>query len=113
MAGQTTQATQLRKGVLELAILALLDKEPTYGGQIVAALAAHPGLDSGAGTVYPILTRLAKAGLLATKWQESPVGPPRKYYQLTATGRDALAAQHTAWTAMSSALNALLGGIDA
>ncbi|WP_205647306.1 hypothetical protein [Actinobaculum sp. 313] len=47
MAGQTTQATQLRKGVLELAILALLDKEPTYGGQIVAALAAHPGSTRG------------------------------------------------------------------
>ncbi|MCI1674914.1 MAG: PadR family transcriptional regulator [Ancrocorticia sp.] len=101
-------ATQLRKGVLELAILALLQSSPQYGGQIVDAL-AHAGLESSAGTVYPLLTRLAKAGLLSTQWRESPAGPPRKYYSITHTGKRALAAQARLWRDMNAAVNSLLG----
>ena len=102
--------TQLRKGVLELAILALLHETSRYGGEIVATLGQYEGLEAGAGTVYPLLTRLAKAGLLETQWKESPVGPPRKYYAITAQGRDALTAQTRVWKTMNSALESLLGG---
>ena len=106
-------ATQLRKGVLELAILALLHATPHYGGQIVGALGDYPGLEASAGTVYPLLTRLAKAGELTTEWRESPVGPPRKYYRITAHGLSALATQKEAWRNMSSAVENLLGATHA
>ena len=91
------EATQLRKGVLELAILSLLEREEMYGGQIVSTLADYPGLAAGTGTVYPLLTRLGKEKLVATTWRESRSGPPRKYYRLTAAGRRSLASQLAAW----------------
>ena len=62
-------ASQLRKGVLDLAVLALLADEAKYGSQIVDDLAARPALTITAGTVYPLLARLAKAGLVQTTWQ--------------------------------------------
>jgi PadR family transcriptional regulator, regulatory protein PadR len=69
-------ASQLRKGVIELAVLGLLAREPKYGSQLVEELAARPELAITAGTVYPLVARLAKAGLVTSTWQESPVGPP-------------------------------------
>ncbi|MCF2706678.1 PadR family transcriptional regulator [Arcanobacterium haemolyticum] len=101
-------ATQLRKGILELAILRLVKNEPMYGGQIIASLASYPGLNSPAGTVYPILTRLTKNSYLNPSWRESPVGPPRKYYAITAQGNKALAAQTQAWRTLVVALDSLL-----
>lgn len=95
--GVSDVATQLRKGVLELAILSLLEKEVRYGGQIVSILADYPGLAAGTGTVYPLLTRLGKEKLVTTTWRESASGPPRKYYRLTAAGRAALTGQLAAW----------------
>lgn len=104
-------ASQLRKGVLELAVLALVAREARYGSQIVDELAARPALAITAGTVYPLLARLARAGLVRTTWQESPVGPPRKYYALTSSGRGQLAAMAAAFGDISSALNDLLGDL--
>lgn len=101
-------AAQLRRGVIELAALALLAREPLYGAAIVDALAAHPGLDSNAGTVYPLLTRLRSGGLVTTEWQESPVGPPRKVYSLTSTGRSHLAAMTATWRTLSESITDLL-----
>ncbi|QGU08650.1 lineage-specific thermal regulator protein [Corynebacterium occultum] len=101
--------TQLRKGVLELAILTLLEREELYGAELVETLRQHPGLAAPAGTVYPLLTRLTKAGTLDTRWQESPLGPPRKYYSLTAAGstqRNTLARE---WRELHNAMNTLLG----
>lgn len=100
--------TQLRKGVIELAILALLSREAMYGGQIIATLESHPGLNSGAGTVYPLLTRLAKAKLVSTRWEESTSGPPRKYYELTPAGQTFLASSRNEWAAVVSAMNEVL-----
>lgn len=79
--------TQLRKGALELAILTLLAKDELYGGALVEQLGNYPGLAAPAGTVYPLLTRLAKNELVTTRWQESQSGPPRKYYSLTKKGQ--------------------------
>lgn len=104
-------ASQLRKGVLDLAVLALLTGEAKYGSQIVEELAARPALSITAGTVYPLLARLAKSGLVKTTWQESPVGPPRKYYTLTPSGRRQAAAMATAFGDVSAALNDLLKGL--
>jgi PadR family transcriptional regulator PadR len=101
-------ASQLRKGVIELAVLGLLAREPKYGSQLVEELAARPELAITAGTVYPLVARLAKAGLVTSTWQESPVGPPRKYYTLTAAGRDALAGMATTFAAVAAAVRGIV-----
>lgn len=104
---------QLRKGVLELAILSLLQGRARYGGEIVDELARRPGLEARAGTVYPLLTRLRTAGLVSTRWQESPAGPPRKYYELTAAGRQEMRTLAASWQQLTTALTGLLAEADA
>jgi len=101
-------ASQLRKGVLELAVLGLLAREPRYGSQLVEELAARPELAITAGTVYPLVARLAKAGLVTSTWQESPVGPPRKYYTLTPAGRDTLAGMAGTFAAVAAAVRGIV-----
>jgi PadR family transcriptional regulator, regulatory protein PadR len=78
---------QIRKGWLEVAILAILWQGRRYGLEIVRELEARSDLIVAEGTVYPVLSRLSKEGLLAAEWQESDSGHPRKYYSLTAAGR--------------------------
>lgn len=102
------RTAQIRKGVVELAVLGLLSDGERYGSQIVDELSAQPALALTAGTVYPLLSRLLKAGLIESTWRESPVGPPRKYYRLTAAGREAHLAQRAAWEAVRDALDTLL-----
>ncbi len=87
--------TQLRKGILELALLSALYRNTHYGYSLVRELTSSGAVELKEGTIYPILARLAKDGLVQTKWVESNQGPPRKYYTLTAAGR-----------AMCEALNA-------
>jgi PadR family transcriptional regulator PadR len=101
--------SQFRKGVVELAILALLHREEAYGGEIVDRLSAYPGLAISAGTAYPLLSLLKKAGLIASVWRESPVGPPRKYYRLSADGERAFAGMATSWNEMKNEMDDLLG----
>ncbi|NLA28104.1 MAG: helix-turn-helix transcriptional regulator [Propionibacterium sp.] len=104
--------TQLRKGALELAVLALLAQEPRYGVEIVDELARRPGLETSAGTIYPLLTRLKNSGLVTTTWRESPVGPPRKYYTLSASGVWHFKTQRDAWLRLSTALITLFKEIQ-
>jgi PadR family transcriptional regulator PadR len=89
--------TQMRKGLLELAVLASLRGRKLYGYDIVKRLAAVGGLVMTEGTVYPILSRFKKDGLVETTLVESPEGPARKYYQLTPRGRRLLADMLGAW----------------
>jgi PadR family transcriptional regulator, regulatory protein PadR len=100
--------SQFRKGVVELAILALLHHGEAYGGSIVDRLGGHPGLAISAGTVYPLLSRLKKAGLIDSSWRESPLGPPRKYYRLTAAGAKELNALSAVWGGVTRAMDELL-----
>lgn len=102
------RAAQLRKGVLELAIMAMLHEAETYGGQLVERLAQRPALAASPGTVYPLLSRLRSTGVVETTWRESPVGPPRKYYRLTNTGLAALAEMAISWRDLSAAMTAIL-----
>lgn len=81
--------TQLRKGILELAILGALSRGRHYGYSLVRTIAGDSTIDLTEGTIYPILSRLAKEGLVASEWVESSQGPPRKYYTLTAKGEEA------------------------
>lgn len=102
------QLTQFRKGAVELAILALLRSEELYAGEILARLSALPGLNAPSGTVYPLLNRLARAGLLLTTWRESAAGPPRKYYRLSGAGSDQLESLTRAWRTLSTSLTRLM-----
>jgi PadR family transcriptional regulator PadR len=98
---------QLKKGVLELCVLALLSRGDGYAYDIASQLAK--GIEMGEGTIYPLMRRLQDEGLVATYLVESPSGPPRKYYRLTDTGRQSLINQKADWTAFSRAVNAILG----
>jgi len=90
MAEETdNKATQLRKGILELAVMAVLYRKSHYGYSLVRNLTATDSIAIKEGTVYPILARLSREGLVRSQWVESSQGPPRKYYELTASGRTA------------------------
>jgi PadR family transcriptional regulator PadR len=99
--------TQLRKGALELAILNALNGDRLYGYDIVRILRGYEGLMIGDGTVYPILSRLKADGLVRATIEDSPDGPPRKYYELTRTGRDTLVEMNQAWESLVSSVEGL------
>lgn len=83
---------QVKKGWLELAILASLRDEELYGLEILRRLEEGTDLVVAEGTVYPILSRLKADGLVETRWVEGESGHPRKYYRLTSAGRSRAAA---------------------
>ncbi len=93
--------SQMRKGMLEYCILLLLEREAAYSSDIIKRL-KDANLLVVEGTLYPLLTRLKKDGLLAYEWQESTQGPPRKYYTLTADGKQFLDELDRAWTDIST-----------
>ncbi|AOZ72151.1 PadR family transcriptional regulator [Boudabousia tangfeifanii] len=97
--------SQLRKGAIELVILGLLDARPSYGGELLERLESEAGLEVSSGTVYPLLSRLRKSSLVATAWEESPVGPPRKVYELSPAGRERLALLRSEWDLLSAAVS--------
>ena len=78
---------QMRKGLLDLCILQALLSGEWYGYALVKALVAIPGIGVAEGSIYPLLSRLRKQGLVTTRLEESTEGPARKYYRLTETGR--------------------------
>ncbi len=108
--GETIQV-QLKKGVLELCVLALLNRADGYAYDIASRLAE--GIDMGEGTIYPLMRRLQEEGLVASYLTESPSGPPRKYYRLTDEGRRRFEAQKTEWAAFARAVDAILGDAPA
>jgi PadR family transcriptional regulator PadR len=81
------RVTQLRKGILELAVMGVLYREKHYGYSLVRALTETGSISLKEGTIYPILARLDRDGLVRSEWVESDQGPPRKYYALTSSGR--------------------------
>ena len=81
---------QARKGVLEMCVLAALDREERYGYELYKILQGIPGLTVTEGTLYPLLSRLRLQGLVGARLQESAEGPARKYYSLTENGREIL-----------------------
>lgn len=95
---------QMRKGVLELCILNMLQERDAYASEIIEEL-KKAELIVVEGTLYPLLTRLKNGGLLAYRWEESTSGPPRKYYTLTEIGRTALKELHVTWERLQEAVN--------
>ena len=98
---------QLKKGVLEMCVLALLSKGDNYAYDIASRMAEAVGM--GEGTVYPLMRRMQNDGLVSTYLVESASGPPRKYYKLTAEGKMALIAQRGEWEAFKLAVGRVLG----
>lgn len=106
---QTTGlTTQMRKGALEYCVLALLARAPRYGFELVQALGQVDGMLTTEGTIYPLLSRLRREGLVETAWRESTSGPPRRYYALTPQGEDALAAFRREWVTFRDAVDTIL-----
>ncbi len=99
---------QLRKGCLELAILAALWDGKLYGLEILRQLESDSDLIVSEGTVYPLLSRLKALGLVQSEWVESDAGHPRKYYALTSAGRQRVRQMAGMWTRFSSSMRRLL-----
>jgi len=87
---------QMKKGVLEYCTLAVLSGGAAYANDIIERLRGSD-LVVVEGTIYPLLTRMKNEGLLAYRWEESTMGPPRKYYELTENGRAFLLELHKTW----------------
>ena len=98
---------QLKKGALDLCVLALLSHGESYAYEIASTLVNAVGM--GEGTIYPLMRRMQDDGLVDTRLEESNSGPPRKYYRLTAAGRAAFTAQKREWRSFSDAVDRLLG----
>lgn len=96
----------MRKGMLEYCVLLHLSHGDAYASEILAALKAASLLVV-EGTLYPLLSRLKNDGLLSYRWEESPSGPPRKYYRLTPEGTALLLTLDEAWTDLSTAVDHL------
>ena len=99
---------QLRKGCLELAILAALWDGKLYGLEILRRLESESDLIVSEGTVYPLLSRLKALELVRSEWVESDAGHPRKYYALTAAGKRRANEMAAIWTRFSSSMGKLL-----
>lgn len=89
--------SQMRKGVLEYCILSILSRKEAYASSMLEELQAADMLVV-EGTIYPMLIRQKNQGLLTYRWEESPQGPPRKYYSITDKGREVLAQMDAEWT---------------
>ena len=98
--------SQMRKGMLEYCIMLLLRHRAAYASDIIANL-KEAELIVVEGTLYPLLTRLKKDGLLGNEWQESTQGPPRKYYTLTPDGEATLSELDKAWQEIAHTVNVL------
>ena len=101
--------TELRRGVLEHCVLAIVREGEVYAFELVRRLSDAGGLMTSEGTIYPLLARLRREGLVETTWRESDAGPPRRYYRITAAGERTLSAFLADWTAFRNAVDGLLG----
>lgn len=99
---------QFKKGVLNLCVLALLEKRDMYGYELVQAISTQ--IEISEGSVYPLLRRLTKDGLFTTYLEESSEGPPRKYYQITPQGIEELNSLRVEWESFITGVNTLIQG---
>jgi PadR family transcriptional regulator PadR len=98
---------QLKKGVLGMCVLALLAHGDSYAYEIASRLSQAVGM--GEGTIYPLMRRMQSDGLVATYLEESPSGPPRKYYRLTDAGHANLSAQLAEWRSFTVSVDEIIG----
>jgi len=100
--------SQVRKGMLDFVILLCLRKREYYGYELIKAIKAATELEISEGTIYPLLNRLKKEGLISSRWEEKESGIPRKYYLLADKGRAALAESKRSWLALNASLARLM-----
>src|SRR5688572_14716681 len=101
---------QLRKGAAELAVLAVLDREETYGVDLLERIQTAGGLDLSGGSIYPLLNRLQQDGKIRGRWvEDEDASHPRKYYALTKTGRAVLAEMVTEWAQFEAGMRMRAG----
>ncbi len=98
---------QMRKGILEFCILHIISRGEVYASDMLEELTSARIMVV-EGTLYPLLTRLKKAGLVDYKWVESSSGPPRKYYTITSEGADFLAQLSQTWGELSASTNKII-----
>jgi PadR family transcriptional regulator PadR len=108
----STLTAQLRRGVLEYCVLALLRSEERYAFDLVRELAELDGMVISEGTIYPMLARMRRDGTVETTWRESTSGPPRRYYRLSAAGRKALLGFKQEWSTFRDAVDHVMEGVD-
>lgn len=99
--------SQMRKGILEYCILAVISRGEIYTSEILSEL-KEANLIVVEGTLYPLLTRLKNAGLLSYSWKESVQGPPRKYFELTEKGIHFLGELDKTWNELNNSINKTL-----
>ena len=102
---------QMRKGIIEFCVMHLISRGEIYTSDLIQEL-TQARMAVVEGTLYPLLTRLKNAGLLAYSWKESTSGPPRKYYVLTEQGRQTLLALTVAWNDTVAAVEAVVASAD-
>lgn len=100
--------SEVRRGVLELALLGLLAREPSHGYALLERLSTFATLDIGAGTLYPLLRRLERDGLVRSDWTEPYGGPPRKVYTLSEPGSSRLRELTAVWRQLISDMNEIM-----
>ena len=97
--------SQIKRGTLEFCVLLMTARGECYGYELITRLEKRPILAAKESTIYPLLRRLLKEGLLESTWRDSAEGlPPRKYYAITDSGRDYLAAMEAEWGDLLSAI---------
>ena len=99
---------QLMRGALDMCLLALLTREPAHGYELVRRMETAGFGNVSYGTIYPLLTRMRRLGLVADEQQTSPSGPPRKVYALTDSGRSRLEMWQQQWTRFTGTVAAVL-----
>lgn len=100
--------SQIRKGLVELCVLAILSRGEAYGYSILRQLEEYPGLAFKESTLYLVLGRLKKEGLVSVRTGPSESGPPRRYFKMTAAGKRRLQDMHHYWNDTNKAINKLL-----
>jgi PadR family transcriptional regulator PadR len=113
MAVSEGRSTQLLRGVLDLCLLAVMDEGPAYGYDMTKRLRAHGLSIVSEGSIYPLLGRLEREGLVETYRAASNGGPPRKYYRPSRGGRRVLKEGVAEWRAARDAFDAVLGPVEA
>jgi PadR family transcriptional regulator, regulatory protein PadR len=113
MATAEARQTELLRGVLDLCLLAIMAEEPAYGYEMTRRLRERGLTIVGEGSIYPLLGRLEREGLVETYHSASNGGPPRKYYRPSRKGHRTLAAGVSEWRATRNALDAVLRPVEA
>ncbi|MCF7932235.1 MAG: PadR family transcriptional regulator [Acholeplasmataceae bacterium] len=100
--------SQFRKGILEMCVLALINRHDMYGFEVIETLASSIPVNEN--TIYPILRRLTGQALFETYEEQTNIGAPRKYYRITQTGKERLASYENEWTSFLKGVFEVMGG---